>query len=110
LSSGLWAFAPAVLASSLYGVDTISADASRRPAQPTGRRYRTRDGREIYLAGVQTERHFENFCAVIERPDLLDDPRFATGCRPTRARRRVHRRTRRRVRPARLVGVADPPA
>src|SRR5699024_1296362 len=41
--------------------------------------YATRDGRQVYLAGVQTEKHFENLCAVIERTDLLDDPRFATG-------------------------------
>jgi crotonobetainyl-CoA:carnitine CoA-transferase CaiB-like acyl-CoA transferase len=41
--------------------------------------YTTRDDRQIYLSGIQTERHFENFCAVVERPDLLVDPRFATG-------------------------------
>jgi len=79
LSAGLWAFAPAVLASSLYGVDTIPRMRHADLPNPLVAAYRTRDGREIYLAGVQTERHFENFCAVIERPDLLDDPRFATG-------------------------------
>jgi crotonobetainyl-CoA:carnitine CoA-transferase CaiB-like acyl-CoA transferase len=41
--------------------------------------YSTRDGRQIYFAGVQTEGHFENFCVVIDRKDLLDDPRFSTS-------------------------------
>jgi crotonobetainyl-CoA:carnitine CoA-transferase CaiB-like acyl-CoA transferase len=41
--------------------------------------YRTRDGRQIYLAGIVTEGHFENFCKTIDRNDLLDDARFATG-------------------------------
>ena len=36
-------------------------------------------GRLIYFAGIQTERHFENFCEAIDRKDLLDDPRFATA-------------------------------
>src|SRR5262249_54043969 len=35
--------------------------------------------RLIYLAGIQTEGHFENFCEVIGRKDLIDDPRFATS-------------------------------
>ena len=37
------------------------------------------DGRQLYLAGIQTESHFENFCEVLERTDLLTDARFATG-------------------------------
>src|SRR5439155_23593146 len=35
--------------------------------------------RQIYLSGIQTDQHFDNFCAVVDRRDLLDDPRFATG-------------------------------
>src|SRR5262249_43548460 len=41
--------------------------------------YTTTDDRQIYLSGIQTERHFENFCEVVERPELLTDGRFATG-------------------------------
>jgi crotonobetainyl-CoA:carnitine CoA-transferase CaiB-like acyl-CoA transferase len=33
----------------------------------------------VNLAGIQTERHFENFCEVVDRTDLLADPRFATA-------------------------------
>ena len=32
--------------------------------------------------GSRPKSHFENFCEVIGRKDLLDDPRFATGTRP----------------------------
>jgi len=38
------------------------------------------------MAGIQTERHFENFCECVERRDLLADPRFTTG-----AERLAHR-------------------
>ena len=41
----------------------------------------------IYLAGIQTEGHFETFCELIDRKDLLDDPRFANG-----AARQAHTR------------------
>jgi crotonobetainyl-CoA:carnitine CoA-transferase CaiB-like acyl-CoA transferase len=41
--------------------------------------YATRDNRLVYMSGIQTEGHFEEFCALIGRKDLLDDPRFASG-------------------------------
>ena len=49
--------------------------------------YATRDGRLIYLAGIQTEGHFETFCELIDRKDLLEDPRFADS-----AARQAHTR------------------
>jgi crotonobetainyl-CoA:carnitine CoA-transferase CaiB-like acyl-CoA transferase len=79
LSSGMWAFSPAVVASTVYDVDTIPRVRHRKLANPMVAGYATRDQRTIYFAGVQTDRNFENFCEVIDRTDLLDDPRFATG-------------------------------
>ena len=79
LSSGMWAFSPAVVASKVYDVDTIPRVRHRHLTNPMVAGYTTRDGRSIYFAGVQTDRNFENFCETIERPDLLEDPRFATG-------------------------------
>jgi crotonobetainyl-CoA:carnitine CoA-transferase CaiB-like acyl-CoA transferase len=49
--------------------------------------YATRDGRLIYMSGIQTEGHFETFCELIGRRDLVDDPRFATA-----AARQAHTR------------------
>jgi crotonobetainyl-CoA:carnitine CoA-transferase CaiB-like acyl-CoA transferase len=79
LSSGLWAFSPGVVASQLYDVDTIPRLRHHELPNPLVAAYATRDRRLIYFAGVQTEGHFENFCTVVGRKDLLDDPRFATS-------------------------------
>jgi crotonobetainyl-CoA:carnitine CoA-transferase CaiB-like acyl-CoA transferase len=79
LSSGMWVFAPAVVASEVYDVDGIPRARHADLPNPLVAGYTTRDGRIIYLAGVQTERHFENFCEVVDRKDLLADPRFATA-------------------------------
>jgi crotonobetainyl-CoA:carnitine CoA-transferase CaiB-like acyl-CoA transferase len=79
LSSGIWAFAPGVVASRLYDIDGIPRRRHKDQPNPLVGAYRTADAREIYLAGVQTDGRFENFCTVIGRRDLLDDPRFATG-------------------------------
>ncbi len=63
-----------------------SENASRRPSNPLVAANATRDGRLVYLAGIVTEGHFENFCHVIGRTDLLEDERFASA-----TARRVHR-------------------
>jgi crotonobetainyl-CoA:carnitine CoA-transferase CaiB-like acyl-CoA transferase len=79
LSSGMWMCSPAIVASQLYGVDSIPRMRHADLPNPLVAAYATRDGRLIYLAGIQTEGHFENFCEVIGRKDLLDDPRLATS-------------------------------
>ena len=79
LSSGMWMFSPAVVASQLYDVETIPRSRHRELPNPFVAAYATRDGRLIYLAGVQTDKHFADFCARVGRADLLEDERFATG-------------------------------
>jgi crotonobetainyl-CoA:carnitine CoA-transferase CaiB-like acyl-CoA transferase len=79
LSSGLWAFSPAVIASQLYGVDGIPRRGHADQPNPLVGAYTTRDRRQIYLSGIRTDKHFEEFAELIGRKDLLDDPRFATG-------------------------------
>jgi crotonobetainyl-CoA:carnitine CoA-transferase CaiB-like acyl-CoA transferase len=79
LSSGMWVLSPGVVASRLYDIDTIPRFRHTEAPNPLVAVYTTRDRRQIYLSGIQTERHFENFCEVVDRRDLLDDPRFATG-------------------------------
>jgi crotonobetainyl-CoA:carnitine CoA-transferase CaiB-like acyl-CoA transferase len=79
LSSGMWVFSPAVVASAVHDVDAIPRLRHAQLPNPLVAGYSTRDRRTIYFAGVQTDKHFENLCEVIERPDLLADPRFATG-------------------------------
>jgi crotonobetainyl-CoA:carnitine CoA-transferase CaiB-like acyl-CoA transferase len=79
LSSGMWVFSPAAVASQVYDVDTIPRLRHAELPNALVAAYLTKDDRLVYLAGVQTERHFENFCEAIDRRDLLDDPRFATA-------------------------------
>jgi crotonobetainyl-CoA:carnitine CoA-transferase CaiB-like acyl-CoA transferase len=79
LSSGMWVAAPAVVASQLYDVETIPRMRHEKLPNPLVAAYTTRDGRQIYFAGIMTEGHFENFCETIDCRNLLDDPRFATG-------------------------------
>lgn len=79
LSSGLWMFSPAVVASQLYDVDAIPRTRHRDLPNPFVAAYETRDGRLVYMAGVQTDKHFSEFCVAVGRHELLEDPRFATG-------------------------------
>jgi crotonobetainyl-CoA:carnitine CoA-transferase CaiB-like acyl-CoA transferase len=39
--------------------------------------YRTQDGRHIQLVFLEADRYWADFCRVLERDDLIDDPRFA---------------------------------
>jgi crotonobetainyl-CoA:carnitine CoA-transferase CaiB-like acyl-CoA transferase len=79
LSAGMWVAQPAVVASQLYDVPTIPRARHADLPNPLVAAYATRDDRLIYLAGIRTDGHFENFCEIIDRLDLLGDPRFATA-------------------------------
>jgi crotonobetainyl-CoA:carnitine CoA-transferase CaiB-like acyl-CoA transferase len=79
LSSGMWVCSPGIVASQLYGVDNIPRFRHARLPNPLVAAYRTRDNRYIYMSGIQTEGHFENFCELIGRTDLVHDPRFNSG-------------------------------
>ncbi|RVT89763.1 CaiB/BaiF CoA transferase family protein [Sphingomonas crocodyli] len=77
LSSAAWAFAPGIVASKLFDVDTIPR--LRHADQPaaTVAAYRTRDGREIYFAGVPSDKVFAELATAFGAPELASDPRFA---------------------------------
>jgi crotonobetainyl-CoA:carnitine CoA-transferase CaiB-like acyl-CoA transferase len=77
LSSGMWSISPGVVAAQLYDIETIPRFRHAESPNPMVAAYTTRDGRVIYLSGIMTEGHFENFVDVIGHPELLDDPRFA---------------------------------
>lgn len=79
MSSGMWASAPGVIASQLYGVDTIPRRSHADQPNPLVTAYTTRDGRQIYMSGIQTEKNFPAFAEIVGHPELVDDIRFATG-------------------------------
>ena len=78
-SAGMWVASPGIVASQIYGVENIPRFRHVQLTNPLVAAYATRDHRYVYLSGIQTEGHFEQFCALIDRTDILDDPRFASG-------------------------------
>jgi len=66
--------------------DVLSALQGQRPramavgtggyVNPLVGSYRTQDGRHIQLVFLEADRYWADFCRVLERDDLIDDPRF----------------------------------
>jgi crotonobetainyl-CoA:carnitine CoA-transferase CaiB-like acyl-CoA transferase len=79
VSAGVWAFAPAIIASQLYDIDTIPRFGHLEQKNALVTAYTTRDKRQIYFAGVQTEKGFAEFAETVGRPHLTKDPRFVDG-------------------------------
>jgi crotonobetainyl-CoA:carnitine CoA-transferase CaiB-like acyl-CoA transferase len=66
--------------------DVLSALAGSAPGPTPGRgpqinpvvaAYRTKDGRHIQLVFLEADRYWADFCRLVGRADLLEDPRFA---------------------------------
>ncbi|MCJ7671708.1 MAG: CoA transferase [Acidimicrobiia bacterium] len=87
LGMGLWSLAPEVTSAKLFeGVEIPTFDRDSIPNPLVGT-YPTKDGRYITIVLLQSDRYWPDLCAHLERPDLLDDPRFADA-----AARYEHRR------------------
>ncbi len=75
------------------GIFTVGSDVNRalrlgeaypvRPRtqapNPLFNSYRCRDGEHLFLLGLQPDRHWEPMARALGRPELLEDPRFATS-------------------------------
>ena len=79
LGTGVFAFSPSIVASELYDVDTIPRLSHRDLTNPMVGAYDTKDGRQVYLSGLRTDQGWAEFCTLVDRPDLADDPRFGDG-------------------------------
>jgi crotonobetainyl-CoA:carnitine CoA-transferase CaiB-like acyl-CoA transferase len=87
LNLGLWSLAPEVTSAKLYEdveIPTFDRDTLPNPLVGT---YPTKDGRFVILVLLQADRYWPDLCQHLDRPDLLDDPRFKDG-----AARYEHRR------------------
>jgi crotonobetainyl-CoA:carnitine CoA-transferase CaiB-like acyl-CoA transferase len=75
LATAMWTLSSDVLAT-LGG--TPPKPSPRRAAMPNPlvSSYRTKDGRHIQLVFLEADRYWADFCKVVEREDLLADPRF----------------------------------
>jgi crotonobetainyl-CoA:carnitine CoA-transferase CaiB-like acyl-CoA transferase len=54
-----------------------AAEPRDRNQAPLMNPYLTADGRWFFFTGLETARHLPAVCRALDRPDLLDDPRFA---------------------------------
>ena len=76
LATAMWTLSSDILAA--LGGDEPKASSGRGPlVNPLVGSYRTKDGRHIQLVFLQPDRYWADFCRVVERPDLAEDPRFA---------------------------------
>jgi crotonobetainyl-CoA:carnitine CoA-transferase CaiB-like acyl-CoA transferase len=76
MATAMWTLSSDVLAA--LGGDEPKASSGRGPSvNPLVGMYRTKDGRHIQLVFLEADRYWPDFCRVIGRADLIDDPRFS---------------------------------
>jgi crotonobetainyl-CoA:carnitine CoA-transferase CaiB-like acyl-CoA transferase len=78
LGAGTWQMAADLVATGLLGENSLVRFGPDNPSGPLTTQYRTADGRFLLLMMLQGNAVWPDLCAALERPDLADDPRFAT--------------------------------
>jgi crotonobetainyl-CoA:carnitine CoA-transferase CaiB-like acyl-CoA transferase len=83
LGSGLWAMGHALAVSLRLDRSWVAPQvgAHGAPSNPLSGLYRTADGRYLSLVMLQPGKFWADVCRHIDRPELIDDPRFATADR-----------------------------
>jgi crotonobetainyl-CoA:carnitine CoA-transferase CaiB-like acyl-CoA transferase len=80
LGSGLWSMGHTVALTTYLGqrLEAPSPGVHGAPNNPLVGLYATADGRYISLVMMQASKFWADVCRHIDRPELADDPRFAT--------------------------------
>jgi crotonobetainyl-CoA:carnitine CoA-transferase CaiB-like acyl-CoA transferase len=79
LGMGLYALGPDITSAKLYeGVEIPAFDRDSMPNPLVGT-YPTKDGRFIILLLLQADRFWPDLAEHLDRPDLIEDPRFKDG-------------------------------
>ncbi|SEG85144.1 Crotonobetainyl-CoA:carnitine CoA-transferase CaiB [Thermomonospora echinospora] len=81
LSSGVWAMGHGIALSLHMGQPLVAAPpgAHGAPTNPLSGLYATADGRYLAFVMLQPAKYWADVCRHIDRPELADDPRFATA-------------------------------
>lgn len=81
LGSGLWAMGHGIALSQHLGKAWAAPEPGTHgsPTNPLSGLYRTADGRDLTFVMLQPAKFWRDVCHHIDRPELADDPRFATG-------------------------------
>jgi crotonobetainyl-CoA:carnitine CoA-transferase CaiB-like acyl-CoA transferase len=77
LANGAWSNATNIQAR-LCGASFYPKVPRERAVSFSGVYYRTRDGRALKFSFVNPAKLWPRFCRAVNRPDFMDDPRFAT--------------------------------
>jgi crotonobetainyl-CoA:carnitine CoA-transferase CaiB-like acyl-CoA transferase len=76
LGTAMWTLSSDILAA-LGGTSPEPVMGRGTTPNPLTAVYRTKDDRHIQLMMLEADRYWADFCRLIERDDLLDDPRFS---------------------------------
>jgi crotonobetainyl-CoA:carnitine CoA-transferase CaiB-like acyl-CoA transferase len=77
LSYGLWNASPHIVLSKVLGIAELPQRSRGDAPNPIVGAYKTADDRMVQLVMLQSDRYWARLCALLGRPDLADDPRFA---------------------------------
>jgi crotonobetainyl-CoA:carnitine CoA-transferase CaiB-like acyl-CoA transferase len=76
LSLGMWQLQPDITHAKLNPNAKPVVRDRYATWNPISGPYRTRDGRFINLSMLEGDRYWPDFCTLVGRPELIDDPRF----------------------------------
>ena len=75
LATAMWTLSSDLL-TALQGMEPPRLSGRQAMVNPVMGAYRTRDGRHIQLVFLESDRYWPDFCKLLGRADLVDDPRF----------------------------------
>jgi crotonobetainyl-CoA:carnitine CoA-transferase CaiB-like acyl-CoA transferase len=75
-ATGMWSMGAAMAISMALGMPWTQPPTARQPNNPLVHTYATGDGRLVALTCLQAGKYWPELCAVIGRPELVDDERF----------------------------------
>ena len=76
LATAMWQISPLVVAAKLFGMTSLPRGDRRMSPNPGVGVYKTKDDRFISLILLQSDKHWEDFAARLDRPILVEDERF----------------------------------